>query len=408
MVTLATISAIVDAFGSESVSVQAELCLNLRHTSADCRLCVDACPTEAIGLEARQPSVDPDGCVNCGLCLHWCPTDVFTQASAVEANPAPTFPPLEGDAVALVCPQQSDPARTSALVSAVLRLERCLASLSEARLIQLSAGGRRALWLDDSPCSECPIGRAQAAIHTTVTLGNRLLRAFGRPESIHTHRRNPTELGDQPTARPVVESNQPVLSRRGLFGSLGELASRAAAVVIAESLPTPPPGGPPPIDERLPHRIPPTRGHLFGQLKPLGKPPGKTVETAGLPFADVAVDGESCSACGLCARFCPTGALGFVAEVKHFVLSFTPAICVDCGICALICPEDAVSFGELLAAAALVDTEPRRLAAGDLVACSGCSELMAVPPGGTDGVDGGPRCYVCRHSVGPRSGAQIK
>ncbi len=267
--------------------------------------------------------------------------------------------------------------------------------------MELSDGGRRTIWLDDSPCAGCPIGAAQPAIAQTAATANQLLQAFGCSSAIHTHVSNPDKLRDEPASRPVIEGDQPELSRRGFFGALSQLTRRTAATVIAEALPAPESREPVPVDQRLPHRIPASRGRLFGQLRRLGTPSEASIETAGIPYAEVIVDAGACSACKLCARFCPTGALSFVADAESFVLYFRPAICIDCGLCAVACPEDAVSFGPWLTAAALIETEPQPLLAGYLAPCAGCGELTAVQRGEDAQPDGEHRCYVCRRGTNP-------
>jgi len=326
---------------------------------------------------------------------------VFTQRGIPEPTTAQTVSLTSSDAVGLVCPQHRDPGETFAPVHVVVRHKRCLASLSISWLLELSDAGRRGLWLDDSPCAECPIGQAQQVIAQTVAATNQLLRAFGRPPAIRTHRSHGSELLDEPVTRRVLDGDRPELSRRNFFGALGQLARRTVATAIAESLPSPAPSGPLPVDQRLPHRVPPGRGRLFRQLKRLGAPVEEPVPTATIPFAEVLVDAEACSACKLCARFCPTGALNFVADSESFVLYFKPAICIDCGICAVTCPEDAVRFGAEMAPEALVADVWKPLVAGRLVPCAGCGEPTAFRDDEAVEPDGGPWCHVCRHGTAP-------
>jgi ferredoxin len=423
MLNLETLSTLLNEFGGAPVSVQGEHCLNERHKDAGCRLCVDACPTDAIELRSsispppggaaaagdgspvgpQRPHLAPDRCVNCGLCLHWCPTDVFSQRGVPETNLVQTVSLLSEEAVSLTCPQNSDAATTRAPVSAVVRHNRCLASFSVSHLLELSDGGRQTIWLDDSPCAECPIGRAQPAIARTAETTNLLLQAFDCRSAIRTYVSNSEDLEVAPTSRTVIDGDQPEVSRRSFFSALGQLTRRTAATVISEALPVPEAGAPVPVDQRLPHRIPASRGRLYSQLKRLGTPSEVPVEAAGIPFADVNVDTNACSACGLCARFCPTGALRFVADAESFVLYFRSSICIDCGICAAACPEDAVSFGPRLSASALIDTEPQPLVAGHLIPCAGCGAPTALRGDEADQPEGGPRCYVCRQGPDPTS-----
>ena len=72
-------------------------------------------------------------------------------------------------------------------------------------------------------------------------------------------------------------------------------------------------------------------------------------------FGEVTVDETACDLCGICMTFCPTGALGGVANepVNSFVmlnrdiapkgeLSFRANDCMACNLCLDVCPHDAL------------------------------------------------------------------
>lgn len=391
-------------FEGQSLSLQVEQCLNGRHKEAGCRRCADACPTQAITLHSQNelsphgpllPQLNLEPCVRCGLCLYACPTDVFSQASPPEIKLVQTISNLPDAPLALVCSQHPDPAATAAPVTAVVRHQRCLTALSLSHLIDLSHNGQRELWLDDTPCAECPIGRVQPFIVQTAAAANRLLQAFGRPLTIHTSLNQPEMVAVEASPKPMFEGNQPKLSRRGLFSALSKVIQPTEPNTHPSSQSAT--SGPVPVSQRLPHHLPASRQRLRQQFAHLGEPVEQPVETAGLPFANVRIDVNACSACRLCARFCPTEALHFVADTESFGISFKAATCLDCGICMVACPEDAVSFESQLMARDLISEERRWLAVGRLVACAGCGELTTVHGGEADGQ---PFCYSCRERGG--------
>jgi len=392
-------------FEGQSVFLQVEQCLNARHKDAGCHRCADACPTQAITLHPQNersphgpllPRLNVEACVHCGLCLHTCPTDVFSQADPPEVKLAQTISNLPDAPLALVCSQHPDPATTAAPVAVVVRHQRCLAALSLSQLIDLSHNGRRDLWLDDTPCAACPIGHVQPLIVQTAAGTNRLLQAFGHPSVIHTPLGQPDLLTAETGPKPLFEGNQPKLSRRGLFSVLG----KASRLMEPSSDPSSPPttSGPVPVSQRLPHHLPTSRQRLCQQLAHLGEPIDEPLEITELPFATVKLDANACSACRLCARFCPTEALHFVADAESFGISFKAAICLDCGICAVACPEDAISFGLQLPATTLVANKADWLVVGNLTPCAGCGEPMAL---GDNEAGTQPLCYSCRQSGGP-------
>lgn len=385
--------------------VQADACLNARHKAAGCRLCAEVCPVEAITLlgpgsstppTPGQPHLDPDRCLGCGLCLPACPTDVFTQPDPPETRLTQTVASLPDRALSLVCPLHPAPGLTAAPVTSVVRHKRCLASLSPSLLIDLSNGGRRTIWLDDTTCSACPIGRVQPAITRVTGAANVLLQAFGRSPAIQTHLGQAEGLNGEPFPLSLVEGDRRQVSRRGFFKTLGAV-SRA---VTNRSGDRPPRAEDRvPVSERLPQRVPDSRQRLLEQLASLGSPGDEAIDTANLPLTGVAVKAGACSACRLCARFCPTGALRFVSDDDRFGLSFKSSLCLDCGICAVACPESAVSFDPRLAPVEITSAAAHWLVVGQLAACTGCGELTA----GQDDT-GQPRCHLCQLSARSTSG----
>ena len=385
--------------------VQADACLNARHKAAGCRLCAEVCPVEAITLldpgsstppRPGQPHLDPDRCLGCGLCLPACPTDVFTQPDPPETKLAQTAASLPDRALSLVCPLHPAPGTTAAPVTAVVRHKRCLASLSPATLISLS-GGQRTIWLDDTACGDCPIGRVQPVITRVAGAANVLLQAFGRSPAIWTHLGQPDGLNGDPLSLPLIEGDRRQVSRRGFFKTLGTVSR--AVTNRSEDRPPPRTEGRVPVAERLPQHVPASRQRLLEQLASLDGPGDEAIDTSNLHLTAVAIQAGACSACRLCARFCPTGALRFVSDSDRFGLSFKPSLCLDCGICAVACPEGAVSFDPRLAPAELTGAATRWLVVGQLAACTGCGELTA----GQDDTRQ-PRCHLCRLSARSTSG----
>jgi formate hydrogenlyase subunit 6/NADH:ubiquinone oxidoreductase subunit I len=103
----------------------------------------------------------------------------------------------------------------------------------------------------------------------------------------------------------------------------------------------------------------------------------------------VQVKESDCTACGLCAKFCPTGALRFQSDETRFALDFIPAACVDCGICAKACPTQAVSLTHDLPLLEFIDIKAQALVEGNLAPCAVCRKPTTFHGNGS-------RCEVCR------------
>ena len=52
---------------------------------------------------------------------------------------------------------------------------------------------------------------------------------------------------------------------------------------------------------------------------------------------------DYCTACGACARYCPSGALSTRVVDGMFTHLFTPGMCVACGLCAQVCHSGALT-----------------------------------------------------------------
>lgn len=351
-------------------------CVNAVHRGAACARCADICPVGAFAGEAGGALIDQSACLGCGACIAVCPTEAIGPRSPRRPlHFALADAPGDGP-VALACPRSG----TAVSSMPVVRHERCLAALGPEELLDLVGDRPRHLWLDDSACHTCELGQLHVAIERAVGGANELCRAFGLDAVVHRS----TEAGADVVRgrRPpyVLDVRDGAMSRRGMFRRLiSEVSSR---------LPDPDTGG----------GLPPRRQRLLRRLRswaPDGCGLNATPVTAP-GFGDVEVDAGACAACGLCAQFCPTGALTFQTsgdgQERRFTLNAEPARCVDCGVCAAACPEDAITVGEHVNTVAIVSGVRKPLAVGPIVDCDICG-LTAVATADP------PRCFSCSRGV---------
>ncbi len=412
MVDLITLAETLGVDVGEAPTVHEEHCLNRRFRQRACTICQDVCPVHAIrvdlgstyGLNPPRVTLDANACARCGLCLHACPAGAFTHPGLPEfqrrlhraaAHLAPT--PLE-----LTCPVRPE-GETTAPVGARLQTGRCLAALSLADLIDLVRPRQHDLWLDDRGCAECPLGAVHDDIAHTVEQANALLEAWGHPARVRLstvgarHAVPPHDgAGDgasEGTQRvvPVYDAQQPPLSRRELITFLRDAAARAALTAAQDLVPSLPEASTLSPQQRLKYHLPYHRRHLTAALQRLGAPAQETIDLRDLPWTVVQVS-EACSACQLCARFCPTAAIRYhtIEEegTERFLLTFVPPDCVDCGICALACPEDAIAYMNVIYTEWLVTREEALLHQGNLVPCEDCGQPTAEADP--------PVCYTCK------------
>ncbi len=408
MPDLDLLSKLLASFAEGPPAVNDTLCLNRRYKAANCQRCAAACPVEAITVYGPNITLDEDACTRCGLCLNVCPTQVFTspQQLRLDKKLLDSAARYTARHLELTCPANPQPDHTVAPVDVVLQTGRCLAAISLGELLDLVQARDHDLWLNDSGCATCPLGRVLPAIHTTADQANRLLAAWQVPQRVVVQTLAPEACVPQHRAVETADQ-QPAYSRREFFA----LLRRSAAQVVSDiALDTLAPNAPdlsvvPPIDRSA---LPLHRRRLTAALNRLGAVPPVPLSLDHLPWADVQIS-RRCTGCSLCARFCPTGAIRWavaaaapppdpeqppaesVPPTTQFALHFIAADCIDCGICAAACPEEAVTLHESIDAARLVRRQSIALHQGHLAPCARC--------GTPTDVQVRPICYICHLST---------
>jgi ferredoxin len=109
----------------------------------------------------------------------------------------------------------------------------------------------------------------------------------------------------------------------------------------------------------------------------LGVGTAKFVDSPVSPLGAVECDTSRCTACGLCAQRCPTGALAVHDAPGSRTLAFSHSACAACGACTTTCPEAALTLRRGVDPAAL--TGSRTLAATAVHECATCRAALPTP-----------------------------
>jgi len=91
------------------------------------------------------------------------------------------------------------------------------------------------------------------------------------------------------------------------------------------------------------------------------------------PLGRVSMTGSACTACGICAAECDTGALAMEYDENEGVcrLLFRHSLCIACGSCAKICPEQCLEVERTLDTGSLNGTAGV-LFEDEVVTCGKC------------------------------------
>ncbi|MBI4338447.1 MAG: 4Fe-4S binding protein [Chloroflexi bacterium] len=283
-----------------------------------CVLCVQACPKAALVKGPGGISLQKERCVGCGLCAATCPTGAveFPGHSgaelAAEVQALLTFPSADLGPRAIVFTCSKSEALLTSLGRRGLSYPPnvlpvalpCLAMATPWLLllpVYLGAAAVRLL----SCGQECRAGVGPLTERRLAFLGG-LLASMSFPKE---------------TLRTLTASDAEGL--RAELEALGRVTEQPASV----------PGTP--ARAALPRSFATLAVALATQQN---LDDGCLIADPDAPLGIVHIEPEVCTACGLCAVHCPTGALA-LTEGEEVALSFDAALCVGCAACDQVCPE---------------------------------------------------------------------
>ncbi len=333
---------------------------------SQCDACARACPVDAIQPGSRT-QLNDERCVACGACIPVCPTGALGGDDAAQqlANCITQLGQVR--AVELACARPGAAENGPADATTVIRTGGCLAALGPAVYVWLLASGVQQISVRLDACSECSIGQVQTQIRGTLARVRQLTRS--------------DRLVDLDVrcldwqARSVVSTDNPPISRRDLLRVFAAEAPKLAARALPFENGSAATGKtPPPERRRLLHALSRFEGATI--------PPDNGLGLVRLEVRD------NCTACGVCARICPTGALTFQAGTSDFRLNWSASACTDCGMCLDVCQQDALRRAGTPTVDELVASEAVSLRAGALRECVRCHAKYA-------GNSGGRLCPTC-------------
>ncbi len=371
MPNIADIIEIAEVLGDRPVIPLADRCVAVRNRNATCKKCIEACNWDAIEIHNNELSIDATACVGCGACSVVCPTEALvpadpTDAELSELGASALEQANEQGRAVIACARIAskgiaDPHKFAEVA--------CMARVDESAIMELAAAGASEVLLVDGVCKTCKYRATSAGVDTTVDSANNLLATCGSAVRVSRASEFPEDMALADASSLLGEA------RRGFFTSAGSWTTKAAGktadLVIRKNLGAKQSktlrerlnaagGTLPQFDE---HR----RAQTLDAMYQLGAQPGQTL-TSRL-FGTVSIDISKCNACGMCAVFCPTGAL-----VKSAIkvqpnedgttdggsfLEFQAADCTQCGLCVDACMKKCLTVSDEVATDELFDFDPR-------------------------------------------------
>lgn len=344
-----------------AVTFLPERCLHKQDKGSACAACFQICPAQAITAGA-PPAYDPQKCQGCLACLPVCPTGAYSADDAV-SELLTNATQLGAAQLELVCSLHPQPNLGTSDRAKGLMVRGCLAGLGAGAGMALAAAGFEHIIYRCDACAGCPWGASHAQIQSQVAEVQQLLAPWGK-SSVPVI----CDTLENPVKRLLWKAENRSVSRRDFFRSAFQQA-KVSAERAHEKVEAAKP--------RLPGR---DRARKLKAASALGEPRDRA---AALPRSDFAQmhASSACTACGVCARICPTQALALVMDEskKRFNLVFYAQNCVNCGYCVRSCVPNALQMTGLPRFEHVFRTQKSvLLQAGELVRCERCNTLIAV------------------------------
>jgi len=324
---------------SRSIKVNSTRCSRVRHKSSDCTLCYMYCETNSIEIPARPSEpikFNRDTCTDCGICVNLCPTDCFKFINNAHAEMMLNFiKGIDNQGILTIDCAESSVTNSDTII-------RCIGLLSCTDILTLYLSGASTITIKHSACIDCVIKHGRKIIAGSITDLRMLSDIFSYLQPLTVLEEDNIITIKFPKQfdilKPVIkEKPNPTVNRRGLFSFYKDMTIESvrdtAGLLIPDEQPLR-------LKTTFDQYLPATRIKFLDNIMRLGDiltdvaPTGKYINMVNIY--------SSCVFCGLCAKFCPTGALT-INEDKNKI-HFNPSKCVTCNLCKVACYHNQLDY----------------------------------------------------------------
>ena len=349
------------------IQLDSSKCIRSLSRDSECNKCEVICPTNAIVVgDNPLPGINFSSCVGCGACHGICPNEALSLDDFNTTDFFFDFVEEEGN---LISCRKNVP---------------CISALSIEHIISLAVL-KKEIVFDMGHCNGCEIASTcKPQILRNYEEATYLLEAMESEAVI--------KLEDICFVKEIEENES---DRRDFLRSinLNTVAKTKASFEKEVQKAT---------DELIEHtlektdiallkqkRIPDKRKIFFTAIKRVQKPSQFHIVDAGeVSFtSQKLMDEESCTACQMCYRVCPTGAL--TSDVKNSKIDFDPFLCIKCHICHDVCEPNAITLSPSYNVKEFFEPTVQNLVSFKVRRCDECNVIFS-----TNNSD--KLCYRCK------------
>ena len=328
-------------------------CVRSLSVESECNKCEIVCPTGAIVIGNNPlPVINFSNCVECGGCHGICPSEALSLETF---NATDFFFDFVESEENLISCRKNVP---------------CISALSVEYIISMAVL-KKEIILDMGYCDECAIA---------TTCHKQILENYEEATYILQAMENSAEIKLMDVC---FETQKKETDRRSFLSalnlkSMGQVKSSFEQEVIKAS------------DELVEHTlqkidtallkrktIPEKRKIFFTAIKRVEKPSQfHIVDATEISFTSAKImDEEKCTACQMCYRVCPTGAL--TSDIKNSKIDFDPFLCIKCHICHDVCEPEAITLSSSYNIKEFFEPTVQNLVSFEVKRCNECNMIFS-------------------------------
>lgn len=373
ILNLNDITTIAESLNRAVVAIAQPRCVRVRNRNASCSRCMDACKVDALQIVDNKLELSASLCVNCGACAAVCPTEALTMLEPKRVQLEDELDTLrvgysrmqelKSQPLVIACARQLS--HFEGVAQRVIGVP-CLAHIDVPLLLNGATKHEPGILLVDGNCATCKYGWCSEQINVVVGEACELLGAAQAGEC--SSEMPVKRTSNMPPYTQRQASDDFDTTKRNFFSSAADemkltVLSAARSTLeeklgsnqetIAEQLKVRGNGS-------LPQYAMPRHMEALDALDSLE--PAADAQFDSPLFARIDIETKRCNACGMCATFCPTGAIarGACLPDTHTVsrLDFLPCDCVGCGLCEDVCLKKCLHMHTDITAEELFSLDP--------------------------------------------------
>lgn len=346
------------------IQLSAARCVRSLSVDSECNKCEVICPTDAIVVgDNPLPAINFSTCVNCGACDAVCPNEAL---SLDDFSSTDFFFNFIEDEDSLISCKKNVP---------------CIAALNIENIVSMAVL-KKDIVFDMGHCDECAIAHTcKPQIESNYEEASYILEAMENDAIIKLENVKYQEKEEtQETNRREFLNLQTVAKTKVAFE---KEVKQATDELVEHNLEK--------KDIRLlkQKRLTDRRKLFFTAVKRVEKPSTfHVIEADEISFTSMKLlDSEACTACQVCYRVCPTGALS--SDIKNSKIDFDPFMCIKCHICHDVCEPDAITLSPSYNVKEFFEPEVTNLINFNVVRCNECNMIFSTN-------DESKLCYRCK------------